>query len=122
VFGSDYRTRDGTAIRDYVHVSDLARAHVLALNRLVSGGETFAVNLASGQGASVREVIDASRAVTGKPIKAHVAPRRRGDPPMLVADATRARELLGWSAERSDLATILADAWRWHGIRFQTSK
>jgi UDP-glucose-4-epimerase GalE len=122
VFGSDYRTRDGTAIRDYVHVSDLARAHVLALNRLVSGGETFAVNLASGQGASVREVIDASRAVTGRPIKAHVAPRRPGDPPMLVADATRARELLGWSAERSDLATILADAWRWHGIRFQTSK
>jgi UDP-glucose-4-epimerase GalE len=122
VFGSDYRTRDGTAIRDYVHVSDLARAHVLALNRLVSGGETFAVNLASGQGASVREVIDAARAVTGRPIKAHVAPRRPGDPPMLVAEATRARELLGWSAERSDLATILADAWRWHGIRFQTSK
>jgi UDP-arabinose 4-epimerase len=122
VFGTDYPTRDGTAIRDYVHVSDLARAHVLALNRLISGGETFAVNLASGQGASVREMIDAARAVAGRPIEARVAPRRPGDPPMLVADAARARELLGWSAERSDLATILADAWRWHGIRFQTSK
>jgi UDP-glucose 4-epimerase len=76
----------------------------------------------SGQGASVREVIEAARATTGRPIKAHVAPRRPGDPPMLVADATSARKLLGWSAERSDLATILADAWRWHGIRFQTSK
>src|SRR5205085_2593269 len=104
--------------RDYVHVSDLARAHVLALQHLLDGGETLAVNLASGKGASVREVLDTARAVTGRKIEARDAPRRPGDPSILVADATRARELLGWSAERSDLTTIVADAWRWHKYRF----
>jgi UDP-glucose 4-epimerase len=117
VFGTDYDTPDGTAIRDYVHVSDLARAHVLALEYLLAGGGSMAVNLACGQGASVREVIDTARAVTGRKIDAQDAPRRPGDPAILVADATRARDLLGWSAVRSDLATIVGDAWRWHKRR-----
>ncbi len=118
VFGTDYKTPDGTAIRDYVHVSDLARAHVLAAQYVLEGGDTIAVNLASGRGASVREVIDTARAATGRKFDARDVDRRPGDPSILVADATRARELLGWSAERSDLATIIADAWRWHGKRF----
>jgi UDP-arabinose 4-epimerase len=118
VFGADYDTPDGTAIRDYVHVSDLARAHVLALEHLLGGGESIVVNLASGQGASVREVIDTARAVTGRQIDARDAPRRPGDPAILVADATRAHELLGWSTQHSDLATIIGDAWRWHRQRF----
>jgi UDP-arabinose 4-epimerase len=121
IFGTDYRTPDGTAIRDYVHVSDLARAHVLALGHLLDGGETIALNLASGKGASVREVINVARAVTGLEIKAQDAQRRPGDPSILVADATRARELLGWSADCSDLATILTDAWRWHLKHFHHS-
>jgi len=118
VFGTDYETPDGTAIRDYVHVCDLARAHVLALEHLLARGDTFAVNLASGRGASVREVIDHASAITGIKIVAHDRPRRPGDPAVLVADATLARELLGWSTFSSDLATIVADAWRWHQIRF----
>jgi UDP-glucose-4-epimerase GalE len=117
IFGTDYQTPDGTAIRDYVHVSDLARAHVLALQYLLDGGETIALNLASGRGASVREVIESARAVTGAKIDARQSPRRPGDPPILVAEAKRARELLGWSVERSDLATIITDAWRWHQNR-----
>jgi len=118
VFGTDYQTPDGTAIRDYVHVSDLARAHVLAAQYVLEGGDTIAVNLASGRGVSVREVIDTARAATGRKFDARDVERRPGDPSILVADATRARELLGWSAERSDLATIIADAWRWHAKRF----
>jgi UDP-glucose 4-epimerase len=118
VFGTDYQTPDGTAIRDYVHVSDLARAHVLAAQHVLGGGNTIAINLASGRGASVREVIDTVRAATGREFNARDVPRRPGDPSILVADATRAHELLGWSAERFDLATIIADAWRWHKWRF----
>jgi UDP-arabinose 4-epimerase len=118
VFGTDYETPDGTAIRDYVHVFDLAHAHVLALQHLLDGGSTIAVNLASGQGASVRQVIDTACAVTGVKIQARDAGRRSGDPSILVADPTRARELLRWSAQRSDLATIITDAWRWHRNRF----
>ena len=118
VFGTDYQTPDGTAIRDYVHVSDLARAHVLAVQYVLGGGDTIAVNLASGRGASVREVIDTARAATGRKFDARDVERRPGDASMLVANATRARELLGWSAERSDLATIIADAWHWHRRRF----
>jgi len=107
-----------TAIRDYVHVSDLAGAHVLALQYLLDGGDVVAVNLASGQGASVRQVIETTRVVTGAKIKAIDTGRRPGDPSILVADATLARKLLGWSAERSDLTTIITDAWRWHRDRF----
>ena len=122
IFGTDYPTPDGTAIRDYVHVSDLARAHVLALQYLLDGGQSIAVNLASGQGASVREVVDKASAVTGVAIDARDSPRRPGDPSILVAEATRARELLGWSAERSDLSSIIQDAWRWHGHRFRGAR
>jgi UDP-glucose-4-epimerase GalE len=114
IFGTDYPTPDGTAIRDYVHVSDLARGHVLALQYLLDGGETIAVNLASGRGASVREVIESACAVTGAKIDVRTGPRRAGDPPVLMSDANRARKVLGWSPERSDLLTIIADAWRWH--------
>jgi UDP-arabinose 4-epimerase len=118
IFGTDFPTPDGTAIRDYVHVCDLARAHVLALQYLLDGGETIAVNLGSGNGISVRKVIDTVRAVTGQDVLARDTPRRSGDPSVLVADATKAREVLGWVAERRDFATIIADAWRWHGKRF----
>ena len=122
VFGTDYPTPDGTAVRDYVHVSDLARAHVLALQYLLDGGQNIAVNLASGQGASVREVIDTASAVTGTAIDARDRARRPGDPSILVAEATRAREFFGWSPERSDLSKIIQDAWRWHGHRFRRVK
>ena len=117
VFGIDYNTPDGTAIRDYVHVHDLAIAHVLALEQLLRGGATMAVNLGSGHGASVKEVIDTARAVTGIDIVTHKAPRRPGDPPVLVAAPTEAKKLLGWSPSRSDLNTIIADAWRWQKLR-----
>jgi UDP-arabinose 4-epimerase len=118
VFGTDYPTADGTAVRDYIHVGDLARAHVLALQHLLDGGETIAVNLGTGQGASVRQVIDTVRQVTGRDVPVRNAPRRPGDPAVLVADPSKARELLGWTPERSDLATIVTDAWRWHQKRF----
>ena len=118
VFGTDYPTPDGTAIRDYVHVSDLARAHILAAQYVLGGGDTTAVNLGSGRGVSVREVIDTARVATGCKFDARDTERRPGDLSILVADAMRARELLGWSAERSDLATIIDDAWHWHKRRF----
>ena len=118
VFGTDYPTPDGTAIRDYIHVSDLARAHLLALQHLLSQGNTIAVNLGNGHGASVRQVIDMVRSVTGREVRARDAPRRPGDPSALVADPKKARDTLGWAPERSDLATIIADAWRWHAKRF----
>jgi UDP-arabinose 4-epimerase len=118
IFGTDYPTPDGTAIRDYIHVCDLARAHVLALQYLLNGGETIAVNLGSGRGISVHQVIDTVRTVTGRKVPVRDAPQRPGDPSILIADATKARELLGWVAERPDFATIIADAWQWHKIRF----
>jgi UDP-glucose-4-epimerase GalE len=118
MFGTDYPTPDGTALRDYVHVCDLARAHVLALEHLLDHGETIAVNLGTGQGISVHDVIDTVRRVTRRKVVARAAPRRPGDPSVLVADPSKARAVLGWSAERSDAATIIADAWRWHAQRF----
>jgi UDP-glucose-4-epimerase len=118
VFGVDYPTSDGTAVRDYIHVCDLARAHVLAIDYLLKGGETVAVNLGTGRGSSVRQVIDMVQQIAGCQVPTRDAPRRPGDPPILVADPTKARALLGWAPERSDLATIIADAWRWHGKRF----
>ena len=118
IFGTDYATPDGTAVRDYIHVCDLARAHVLALQYLLDRGETIAANLGSGQGVSVRQVVDTVRTVTGRDVLVRDAPRRPGDPSVLVADATKVREVLGWVPEHRDLATIVADAWRWHGKRF----
>ncbi len=113
IHGIDYPTADGTCVRDYVHVDDLADAHLRALQALVPG-VALQLNLGSGTGYSVRQVVDACRAVTGKPIEAVSGPRRPGDPPILVADSSRARAQLGWSASRSDLHTIVASAWQWH--------
>ena len=118
VFGTDYPTPDGSAIRDYIHVTDLAEAHVLALQYLERGGDSLALNLATGRGHSVREVIDAAERVTGRPITRRESPRRPGDPPALVADAHRVGEVLGWRPQHSDLETILATAWAWHRRRF----
>ncbi len=118
VFGTDYPTPDGTALRDYIHVCDLAGAHVLALEHVLKKKPSITLNIGTGRAYSVQEVVDAARAVTGRPVIAQPAPRRTGDPAILVADCTRAREVLGWSPARSDLKTIVADAWRWHSQRF----
>jgi UDP-glucose 4-epimerase len=113
LFGDDYGTPDGTCIRDYVHVDDLAAAHVLAVERL-RPGRPWLLNLGTGRGFSVREVIEACRRVTGHPIPTVVGPRRPGDPPLLVADASRARRELGWCPRYLDLDSIVATAWNWH--------
>jgi UDP-glucose 4-epimerase len=113
VFGNDYPTPDGTAIRDYVHVSDLAEAHILALDYLRLGGDSDFINLGTGRGYSVLEVIENARKVTGGPIPIRIQARREGDPARLVADATKAHEVLGWDPEMSDLSTILRSQWEW---------
>jgi UDP-glucose 4-epimerase len=112
VYGTDYPTRDGTCIRDYIHVSDLASAHVLALEAL-GQQETLTCNLGNGAGYSVREVVDAARQVTGHPISVEECARRPGDAAILVADATRARQLLGWQPQIPELRDIIASAWGW---------
>ncbi|MCU0507272.1 MAG: UDP-glucose 4-epimerase GalE [Anaerolineae bacterium] len=112
IYGTDYPTRDGTCIRDYIHVADLASAHLLALDALAAR-ETLTCNLGNGAGYSVREVVDAAREVTGRPIPAEETPRRPGDAAILVADATRARELLGWQPQIPDLRDIMKSAWDW---------
>jgi UDP-glucose 4-epimerase len=109
VFGDDYPTPDGTCIRDYIHIADLARAHMLAIETGFSG----ALNLGTGTGFSVREVIDVARAVTGHPIPAVMAPRRPGDPARLVAASDRARAALGWTPKSADLRSIVESAWNW---------
>jgi UDP-glucose-4-epimerase GalE len=114
VFGTDYPTPDGTCLRDYIHVADLARGHVRALDYLQRGGATTAVNLGTGRGFSVREVIAAAEQVTGRRIPVREAPRRPGDPPVLVADPARARALLGFAPRYTELAPMVATAWRWH--------
>jgi UDP-glucose 4-epimerase len=113
VFGDDYPTHDGTCIRDYVHVDDLASAHALSLERLTPG-EGLRLNLGTGAGHSVREVVDACRRVTGREIPVEIGPRRAGDPPQLVADSRRARAALGWTPKYIELDAIVATAWRWH--------
>jgi UDP-glucose-4-epimerase GalE len=114
IFGTDYPTPDGTAIRDFIHVQDLADAHVAALDRLLAGEANLILNLGTGRGHSVREVIAAAERVTGRRIARRETARREGDPPALVADASRARQLLGWTPLLSDLDTILKTAWVWH--------
>ncbi|HYM33353.1 MAG TPA: UDP-glucose 4-epimerase GalE [Candidatus Cybelea sp.] len=114
IFGTDYPTPDGTAIRDYIHVQDLADAHVLALEHLRSGGASLALNLGTGSGYSVREVINAAERITGRRVPRHETKRRPGDPPALVANAGLARKVLGWTPRISDLDTILRTAWAWH--------
>ena len=113
VFGTDYPTADGTAVRDYVHVADLAEAHALAIEYLRRGGDSDCLNLGSGDGFSVMEVVEMARKVTGKPISIKVEGRRAGDPPKLVADAGRAKKVLGWKPLQSDLSTILRSQWDW---------
>jgi UDP-glucose 4-epimerase len=112
IFGDDYPTDDGTCIRDYIHVSDLADAHILALDRLRDGEVLGAMNLGTGRGRSVREVIEAARAVVGAEVPHAIGARRAGDPAALVADATRAQEVLGWSPKRSELGAIVEDTLR----------
>ena len=114
VFGTDYPTPDGTAIRDYVHVTDLAMAHVAAVKRLLDGGESATINLGSEQGASVNEVVAAVERVGGCKVPVQRSARRPGDPPSLVADASRARAILGFPSRPRGLGTIVEDAWRWH--------
>lgn len=113
VFGRDYDTPDGTCIRDYIHVLDLADAHWLALKYLAQGGASNAFNLGNGDGYSVQAVIDTALAVTGRPIRVLDQPRRAGDPARLVADAAKCREVLGWMPVYADLARIIEHAWRW---------
>ncbi|MBD2082777.1 UDP-glucose 4-epimerase GalE [Leptolyngbya sp. FACHB-17] len=117
IYGTDYPTPDGTCIRDYIHVTDLAEAHVLGLDYLLKGGDSQLFNLGNGNGFSVREVIEAARSVTGKPIPAIECDRRPGDPPALVGSAEKARSMLGWNPQYADIETILTHAWAWHQKR-----
>ena len=114
VFGDDYPTKDGTCIRDYIHVTDLAQAHILALDYLLQGGENNVFNLGNGVGFTVNEVIECARRVTGHPIPAVVSPRRAGDPAQLVASSEKARTVLGWKPQYDNLETIISTAWAWH--------
>jgi len=113
IFGADYPTPDGACIRDYIHVADLADAPVRGPEHLLGGGAPLTLNLGSGAGHSVRAVIDTAQAVTGQTIPVIEGKRRPGDPPRLVSGSERASELLGWHAQRSDLATMIEDAWQW---------
>lgn len=119
IFGTDYPTPDGTCIRDYIHVTDLAEAHVLGLNYLLNGGTSQFFNLGNGNGFSVREVIEAAHKVTGRSIPAIEQPRRPGDPPALVGSAEKAKTTLGWNPKYADLETILTHAWNWHQKRHE---
>ena len=114
IFGTNYPTPDGTCIRDYIHVSDLSGAHLLALNSLLSGGDSAVYNLGNNRGYSVREVIELSTKVTGKPIPAIEADKRPGDPAILIASSDKIKKNLGWKPEYEDLETIIKTAWKWH--------
>ncbi len=113
IFGDDYATPDGTCIRDYIHVTDLAQAHIAAVEALLRGGESKKYNVGTGQGFSVREVLNAVEQVTGQKVPFQLGPRREGDPPLLVADSTRLQRELGWKPEYSDLRRIVETAWIW---------
>ena len=114
IFGDDYDTKDGTCVRDYIHVTDLAQAHILAVKYLVNGGKSDVFNLGNGVGFTVKEVIETARKVTGHPIPAVVSPRRGGDPAKLIASSEKAKKILGWNPEHADLEEIIASAWKWH--------
>lgn len=114
IYGDNYPTPDGTCIRDYIHVSDLAQAHILALDYLLRGGENNVFNLGNGVGFSVRQVIDTARQATGHAIPAETAPKRAGDPAQLVASSAKAQQVLGWQPQYTNLTDIVATAWQWH--------
>lgn len=122
VFGTDYPTEDGTCIRDYIHVEDLAEAHVKAVNLLLDGGESLRCNLGTGVGVSVKEIIDISEEVTGRKVPVVYGERRPGDPARLVADPSQAKDLLGWEARHKGVRTMIETAWQWmsqdHGGHF----
>ncbi|MDP8966687.1 MAG: UDP-glucose 4-epimerase GalE [Cyanobacteriota bacterium] len=117
ILGTDYPTPDGTCIRDFIHVADLAQAHVLGLEQLLKSGESDVFNLGNGNGFSVREVIETAKLVTGQPIQVTEGDRRPGDPPILVGSGEKARRILGWQPQYSDLKEILLHAWNWHQRR-----
>ncbi len=114
IFGEDYDTKDGTCVRDYIHVTDLAQAHILAVEYLRRGGESDIFNLGNGVGFTVKEVIEAARKVTNHPINAVVAPKRAGDPAKLIASSDKAQRILGWKPEHAELEKIINSAWNWH--------
>ncbi|MBU3804645.1 MAG: UDP-glucose 4-epimerase GalE [Candidatus Cellulosilyticum pullistercoris] len=114
VFGTDYPTKDGTCIRDYIHITDLVNAHILALQYLMNGGESNIFNLGSNTGYSVLEMIEAARAVTGHPIPMEIGERRAGDPALLIASSEKAKKVLGWTPQYTDIKYIIASAWKWH--------
>lgn len=114
IFGDDYETADGTNIRDYVHPFDLAQAHLLAVNYLRQGNDSSAFNLGSSTGFSNLQIIEVARKVTGKAIPCEIGPRRQGDPDVLIADSTKARDILGWKPEFDNIEKIIASAWTWH--------
>lgn len=114
IFGEDYDTKDGTCIRDYIHVTDLAQAHILAVKYLNEGKESNIFNLGNGVGFSVKEVIETARKVTGHPIPAVISPRRAGDPAQLIASSKKAKSVLGWKPEHAELKEIIETAWKWH--------
>ncbi|MFW6264114.1 MAG: UDP-glucose 4-epimerase GalE [Cyanobacteriota bacterium] len=117
IYGTDYPTPDGTCIRDYIHVSDLAIAHVLAVEYLLNGGDSEIFNLGNGQGFSVKQVIETAQEITGREIKVVESDRRPGDPPVLVGSSEKARQILGWTTEYPDLESIIRHAWQWHQER-----
>ena len=114
VFGDDYPTPDGTCLRDYIHVLDLADAHILALNYLREGGESNIFNLGNGQGFSVKEMIVAAEKVTGQKIKTEIGKRRAGDPAQLIASSDKARKILKWNPQFADVEKVISTAWTWH--------
>ena len=114
MFGTDYDTKDGTCVRDYIHVTDLAQAHILAVEYLVNGGESDIFNLGNGVGFTVKEVIETARKVTGLPIRAIEEERRPGDPDVLIASSQKAKDILGWKPKLNSLEDIISTAWKWH--------
>ena len=118
IFGNDYATKDGTNIRDYIHVNDLASAHLLALDYLSNGGKSDVFNLGTGQGYSNKEIVDQAKKITGVDFKVELGDRRPGDPDELVADSSKARSILKWKPEYSDLQNIISTAWNWHQKKF----
>lgn len=119
IYGTDYDTFDGSCVRDYIHVTDLAKAHFLALKYLLADGKTDVFNLGNGNGFSVKEVIETARKITGKEIKAVECDRRPGDPPALVGSGEKAQKILGWQPQYADLESIVTHAWQWHQKRHQ---